>query len=289
MAIDMRPFSLFITLFLLCSSLVACKPKEHTVPDLPHIESALEKQLAFTCAYEKDHLPPLDPEADQLYRYARWLGKNQIEKEDVSRYPEMARYYRIATANGHYKANLELRHMLGAGHAMSEHPVTEILDLTQNLIDRGIPGGYYDMARYIEQGYGVRQDQALALKYYRKAADMGNPEAQYLVGDKLTSLSIDYPVPYAIGNEMIRCAGEQGHGEAANIYAVGIRIDGDYTEALKFFHLATKAGNESGAGRLYEAFKVPPKDEMYDLGLAADEESSLSAELLSREQVARTI
>jgi hypothetical protein len=30
-------------------------------------------QLAFTCAHEKDAIPPRDPEADQLFKHARWL------------------------------------------------------------------------------------------------------------------------------------------------------------------------------------------------------------------------
>jgi hypothetical protein len=83
------------------------------VPDLAGIHA----KLAFTCAYEQDHLPALDPSAEKLYRYARWLRKNQIEKEDPLRYPQMERYYRIATAHGHYKANLDLREMIGLGHA----------------------------------------------------------------------------------------------------------------------------------------------------------------------------
>ena len=30
-------------------------------------------KLAFTCVYEADVIPPRDPEADRLYRHARWL------------------------------------------------------------------------------------------------------------------------------------------------------------------------------------------------------------------------
>ncbi|MGC0152958.1 SEL1-like repeat protein [Chromobacterium vaccinii] len=239
-------FALILTL-----SLTACGgAKERSVPDLKDVEA----KLAFTCVYEKDHLPALNPEADQLYRYARWLRKNQIEKEDPLRYPEMERYYRIATAYGHYKANLDLRDMIGKGTAKSDDPVKETLDLTQELIDRGIPGGYYDMGRYLKAGYGVKQDEELANRYYRKAADLGNPEAQYLVGDKLTSLTIAQPGPFSIGNQMKKCAAEQGHGKAALEYATQMQFEKKFPASVKFFQLATKWGNSTAALSLGDGF-----------------------------------
>ena len=149
--------------------LAACdNPKERTMPDLPDVQS----NLAFTCAYEKDAIPKRDPEADQLYAHARWLKKNNLLKPEPLVYPTIERLVRIATAYGHDKANLELRDMLGEGTAHSEDIVKETLDLTDDLIKRGIPGGYYDMGLYLERGYGMKQDKELALKYYRKSADL---------------------------------------------------------------------------------------------------------------------
>ena len=55
----MKRLLLAITLLVL----VACDhPKERTMPDLPAVQS----NIAFTCAYEKDAIPKRDPEADQL-------------------------------------------------------------------------------------------------------------------------------------------------------------------------------------------------------------------------------
>ncbi|MCD5360092.1 DUF6396 domain-containing protein [Chromobacterium aquaticum] len=239
------------------------------MPDLKEVEA----KLAFNCVYEKDHLPALTPEAEQLYRYARWLQKNQIEKEDPLRFPEMERYYRIATAHGHYKANLDLRDMIGRGTARSEDPVKETLDLTQELIDRGIPGGYYDMGRYLKAGYGVKQDEELANRYYRKAADLGSPEAQYLVGDKLTSLTIAQPGPFAIGTQMLKCAGEQGHGIAAKEYAVQMQGENN-SEAVRFFQLAVKSGDEASAFNLENGFGpiTDANKQWNDLSLKQDDE-----------------
>ncbi len=270
----------FLTL-ILTLSLAACGggAKERSVPDLKEVEA----KLAFNCAYEKDHLPALTPEAEQLYRYARWLQKNQIEKEDPLRFPEMERYYRIATAHGHYKANLELRDMIGRGTARSDDPVKETLDLTQELIDRGIPGGYYDMGRYLKAGYGVKQDEELANRYYRKAADLGSPEAQYLVGDKLTGLTNAQPGPFAIGNQMKKCAAEQGHGKAALEYGTQLRLEKKLSEAVKYLQLGTKGGDETAALNLEDGFSSnkDPSLKWKDLGLGQDDERSRRYKIIS--------
>ncbi len=263
---------------ILFALLAGCQPSHsdtnlteinRTMPEL----STTESKLAFTCVYEKDHPPELNPQTDQLYRYARWLRNNQIEKEDPLRHPEMERYYRIATAHGHYKANFDLREMLRNGNAISKKPTSEVIDLTQSLIDRGIPGSYYDMAIYLQQGYGVQQDSHLAQQYFRKAADLGNPEAQYVVGDMLMEMTVSHPIPYAVGRSMKKCAAEQGHGRAALEYALSAR-DKNLPEAVQYLHLAAKAGDESGASRLAHGFQAPPQSDLHYLGLNKDEERS---------------
>jgi len=260
---DKRPI-----LALLIAALLALAAwalfKERSMPDLPDVKA----NLAFTCAYEKDRIPPRDPEADQLYVHARWLRKNNLLKKDPLVYPQIERLIRIATAHGHDKANLELRLMIGRGQAASDDPVKETLDLTQELIDRGIPGGYYDMGRYLEKGYGVKQDSDLALKYYRKSADLGSPEGQFLVGDKLDSPNMAPD----IAKQMFHCAAEQGHGEAALSLGIGCKtLEKRYPEALHAFHLGAKAGNDTAASFASKGFSGPT-DTMYFLGQQKDEE-----------------
>jgi len=256
---------------LLTLPLLACQPgtpqktKERPVPDMPEIQA----RLAFICTYEQDKIPPRNPEADQLYKHARWLAKNNILKNDPAVYPGIERLIRIATAYGHDKANLELRQMIGKGQADSDDPVKETLDLTEDLIQRGIPGGYYDMGRYLERGYGVKEDHELALKYYRKAADLGSPEAQYLVGSKLS------PIDMApeISRKMRRCAAEQGHGKAGLELGVNLKRPGTYTEALTAFQLGVKGGDSGAASFLEDGFNGPePTDELNYLGQQKDPE-----------------
>ncbi len=244
------------------------------MPDLTDVQS----NLAFTCAYEKERIPPRDPEAEQLYQHAKWLKKNNLLKPDPLVYPKIERLVRIATAYGHDKANLELRDMLGEGTAHSQDIVKETLDLTDDLIKRGIPGGYYDMGFYLERGYGLKLDKDLALKYYRKSADLGSPEGQYLVAELLAP--IDNAPEIAV--QMWRCAAEQGHGKAGLGLGIWLQTDKVFTEALQAFQLGAKSGNPNAASFLQNGFDGPAIDDrLYYLGQHKDEERVRRYEAIS--------
>lgn len=236
--------------------------------------SRVKANLAFTCTHENDVIPPRDPEADQLYKYARWIHKSNRLKEDPEQYPKIERLIRIAAAYGHDKANLELRDMIAEQKAVSEDPVKEIKDLVNDLIKRGIPGGYYDMGHYIESGaLGFKQDPELALKYYRKSADLGSPDGQYLVGDKLTDAVKNGRDVAAIGWRMYECAAQQGHGKAA--YELGMQLveEKKYGDALRSFQAGAKAGLDSAASLLENGFNGPAPDvALYYLGQEKDAE-----------------
>jgi uncharacterized protein len=258
-------FPLFLSLAACDGDLLSHRPKDRRMPDLPEVQA----RLAFTCAYEKSAIPPRDAKADQLYKHARWLRKNNLLKNDVTVYPKIERLIRIATAYDHDKANLELRQMIAKGQAASENAMTETLDLTDDLIKRGIPGGYYDMGHYLENGYGVKQDKDLALKYYRKAADLGSPEAQFTVAEWLAPIDIAPD----IARQMRRCAAEQGHPDAGEALGINLQGNGRYSNSLEAFQLGAKAGSPGAASFLWHGFDGPPSsDPLYYLGQHKDEE-----------------
>lgn len=152
-------------LILVLTGLVsACTHKEKTPLDSLPDMSAVRANLSFTCVHEADHLPPLDPEADQLFQYGRYLQK----KEGPKNFNEVARYYRIAAAYGHYKANSNLQGLVSQGIAESPDAPKETIDLAAQLVNQGIPGGYYDIGHYLELGYGLKQDAEMALRYIRR-------------------------------------------------------------------------------------------------------------------------
>ena len=248
-----------------------CGDKGTGMDKLPDISSNIKKQLAFTCAHEKDRIPPRDPEADQLYKHARWLVKGNILKQDPAVHPAIERLVRIATAHGHDKANIELRNMLEKSQAISPDPVNEVVDLVQDLIKRGIPAGYYDMGWYLAHGYGVRADQELAFKYYRKSADLGNPQGQYLVGDLLANPSKHGDEINLIGLALWRCAADQHHANAANKLGIRLKSTDQPTDGMKYFQIAAMEGLSVAASSLAGAFSVKDHaDPVWGLSQAAD-------------------
>lgn len=179
----------------------ACSKKEPPGTALPDM-SAVRTNLAFSCTHQADHLPPLDPQAEGLFLYARFLEKQDGTKD----FNEVARYYRIAAAHGHYKANQNLQSLISDGLADSPDAPKETVELAVRLIQQGIPSGYYDIGHYLETGYGLGQDAETALRYFRKAADLGNPEAQAYVAQLLAPLD---KAP-EIARQMRQCATDQG-------------------------------------------------------------------------------
>jgi uncharacterized protein len=237
--------------------------------------SAVRANLAFTCTRESEHLPPLDPKADALFQYGRYLQKKDGPKD----FNDIARYYRIAAAYGHYKANHNAQLLVSQGLADSPDSPKETIALAAQLVEQGIPGGYFDIGHYLEAGYGLKQDAEMALRYFRKAADLGSPDAQAYVGKLLAPLE---KAP-AIARQMRQCATDQGFGEAAS--ALGIDLSGDkiYPDAVKAFQKGVEAGSVQSASFLEHGFKGPPASEhLYYLGLQNDPERSRRYELIGR-------
>ncbi|PBP39426.1 hypothetical protein CCL11_21125, partial [Pseudomonas syringae] len=71
-----------------------------------------------------------------------------------------------------------LHNLIAQGVVDSSNRSKEVTAIVKNLISQSIPGGYYDMGHYLEIGYGVKKDIPSARAYLRKAADLGNPDAQ---------------------------------------------------------------------------------------------------------------
>ncbi|WP_319001529.1 sel1 repeat family protein [Burkholderia sp. AU31624] len=235
-----------IVLLISCL-LAACSKSENAPSPLPDV-SAVRLNLAFACVHEVDHLPPLDPEADKLFQYARYLEKEEAQKG----LNDVARYYRIAAALGHYKANHNLQILISSGAASSPDAEKESVELAEQLITAGVASGYYDIGHYLLNGYGLQRDETAARRYIRKAADLGSADAQYYVANLLD------PADAApdIALQMFQCAAEQGHAEAANYLGVSLQTDKKFSDAAKAFQMSVAAGSSQSALLLESAFDV---------------------------------
>ncbi|MGC1331252.1 SEL1-like repeat protein [Pseudomonas sp.] len=256
--------------FLLLTSLLLAACDTGTAPIHPTQDTSvnplteIKAKLAFTCVHEQ--IPAPSAETDELFQYARWLQRNNLLKQDKAVDLEIERLYRIAAENGHYKANINLQNGTLRGHFTlrgGEH-----LRLSQQLIDADVATGYYFIGLFLKNGSaGLKQDTAMSLRYFRKAADQGSAQAQYAVGDKLAPSDIAPDV----ARQMRRCAAEQGNGKAAVILGIYLKDEGRYQEALEVLQMGVVAGDENAAGSLEEAFRGPSAtDQLYYLGQQKD-------------------
>ncbi|WP_213881880.1 DUF6396 domain-containing protein [Pseudomonas sp. dw_358] len=228
------------------------------------LQRNLESRLAFTCVHEK--FPEVAPDADRLFKYGRWLQKNNQLAQDETIYPEIERLYRIAAEHGHYKANINLQN--GTRTGMFKVSGHDRLRFSQDLIDAGVASGYFLMATYLQRGLStLTQDPEAALQYFRKAADEGSGQAQEYVGEKLLKTGLAWESAWA----MRRCAAEQGIGEAATMVGINLQGTQEYDQAMRFFQLGAASGNEFSAGFLRSGFKGPPPTHELDyLGQTQD-------------------
>ena len=252
---------------------VGCS-KENSPRNLPDL-SAIHANLAFTCAHQEDHFPPLNPKADVLFKYARYLEKKPGPKD----HEDIGRYYRIAAAHGHYKANNNLQAKLQSAELSSPDRVKEAIGLATTLVDQGIGLGYYNIGLYLKSGFGFKQNEEEALRYIRKAADLGVPDAQYYVGELLEPSS---RAP-EITQQMWQCASEQSHQKASLALGTFLQEKKKYRESAEAYQLGAAAGEGTSAMALIEAFGgVKPENELYYLALPYDPERVRRYELIEK-------
>ncbi|MFZ4833277.1 DUF6396 domain-containing protein [Rouxiella sp. Mn2063] len=236
--------------------------------------SEINANLAFTCAHERFPEPAVDP--DILFKYARWLQVNNLLKRDAEIDAEIARLYRIAAENGHVKANINLQN--GALRGRFSLTGEERLRFSQQLIDADVASGYYFIAIYLQHGAaGLKQDDEMALRYYRKAADEGSGLAQAYVAEKLirSRKALD------VANQMERCAAKQGGGKSARFLGVTLKGQKHYQQALEAFQQGAAAGDSSSASFLEHGFEGRDvTDELYYLGQQKDLERARRYEII---------
>jgi hypothetical protein len=239
--------------------------------------------LEFTC--KKEVQPPLSEETQQLYNYAlyhdlhnMWTGE---KGDDV--WNGLARYYRIAAANGDYKANVRLQYLLNTGRISTDMPQTEVHNLNEELAKQLPATAYYNLYGYLDEDYGVRTEEGGKYAYLRKAADLGSREAQYVVGDILTDIKDEGTLQQRlkIYEQLLSCSSEQGFGEASEMLGLGYEGDKEYSKALEAFHQGVKNGSSLSASTLEEAFSGKQKEgDMDFLNLSEDPERARRYEII---------
>lgn len=237
----------------------------------------IKKNLEFTCVHEKR--PPLSEETQQLYNYALHRDLNHMwpgQREDGF-WDELLPYYRIAAANGDYKANVRLQFLLSDGWTKVPYveAETEVHKLYKMLHKQLPATAYYLLKGYIEDGYGVSAPPDSELAFLRKAADMGSREAQYTLGQMISSLDDEATREFRLKlmMKLYRCASEQGQGNASYWLGMFLPDYHKYDEAVRAYHQGVKNGNYLSAFILTNAFKAGKEKGNNDfLDVETDEE-----------------
>ena len=237
--------------------------------------------LEFTC--KKEVQPPLSEETQQLYNYALYHDLHNMwtgEKGDEV-WNGLARYYRIAAANGDYKANVRLQYLLNTGRISTDMPQTEVYNLNEELAKQLPATAYYNLYGYLDEGYGVRTEEGGKYAYLRKAADLGSREAQYTVAEMLADIEDSEETEEAfkyrlkLVKQLRTCASEQGLGDASSNLGSSFKLSKKYAEAVKSYHQGVKNGDSISASVLKRAFSQKTSKDSFDfLDLALDEERS---------------
>ena len=198
-------------------------------------EKSIPKIEPFICAFEKDHLPEVDPELEKQYEEIRAYEKKQIlNKDEIN----ITNQYQLLADQGHWKAvsQLAMRYLHGRGVEQSYFKAVEWF---QWMADRDIPLGYYNLAAMAEKGLALKEDKEGAWQYYHRAAQLGSPQAQYRLGE----IYLYQRHEDAEGVAYHQCAAKQNYRESANALAAFAKIvEKNYPKALYYYQAAAALG-----------------------------------------------
>ncbi|WP_457933535.1 tetratricopeptide repeat protein [Pseudomonas aeruginosa] len=214
---------------------------------------------SFVCVNEKDHLPPLDSQADAWYREAAALAK----PDTLRPWDRIVDLYSKAVERGHWKAMHNLANLYRTGWPGGvEKDTQKALDLYQKMIDLNIPQGFYDMGAMIGNRAGVKNPATDGLTFLDKAASLGNPPALTELG----KLYIYVSKNRELGLAYTHCAASQGYSPAN--YELGAYykiVEHNFPRAASYYLLAASQGNDDAAFFLSRVFgdKTPPASAMW--------------------------
>ncbi|MFO1804098.1 tetratricopeptide repeat protein [Pseudomonas aeruginosa] len=215
---------------------------------------------SFVCVNEKDHLPPLDSQADVWYREAAALAK----PDTLRPWGRIVELYSKAVERGHWKAMHNLANLYRTGWPGGvEKDTQKALDLYQKMIDLKIPQGFYNMGAMIGNRAGVKNPATDGLTFLDKAASLGNPP----VLTELGKLYIYVAKKKDLGLAYTHCAASQGYAPAN--YELGAYykiVEHNFPKALVYYQASvSQGGGKSAAFFLSRVFgsETPPASAMW--------------------------
>ena len=226
----------------------------------------------FTCLIESSRVPVIDAEADAWFLEAMRLEDPETWEEDRD-YKKIIQLTQQAAERRHWKAMLNLASLYLEGRD-PRHSVSDAVEIVEEAMRLGIPAAYGRMGIYYARGIGVASDVTNAHAFQQKAAEMGDPRAMAVIGDKLSatwdSPSDGFWANIPVATQMLECSLAQGYGPAAATLAhlrawprepggkpLGSRTAESKALSLKTLHEGVKLGCAECAAQLFVEFKSP--------------------------------
>lgn len=229
----------------------------HTMP--PGLYEFKVTDPVPTCGRWKDHMPrERDPEAYRIYIKARnyWRSKKEFEftRQELQ---SILADVRLAAEKGDWgaKALLAYFHLRGLGHLDTNKVLDPELEKGVQIIRQAVAAGqawgYYDLGVAHQYGYGgAAMDHVISWAYYRRAAELGSPDAQMALAEAYEDAKRRDDALY-----LRTCAYKQEHGPAAMFLGRDAKLDGDFAQALKYYQDGTRFGSKEAAAALMIFFE----------------------------------
>ncbi|RKT99306.1 sel1 repeat family protein [Burkholderia sp. Nafp2/4-1b] len=215
----------------------------------------------FKCVYQDEHVPLIDPQAEQWFQQALALDDQDVyyKRRD---YVKIYRLYEQAAGRNHWRAMLNLSSLILSTYpGVPERNPEVAIRWVEKAMTLGVPDAYDRMGVYHQRGLVRGGSATSAYAFFQRAADMGSPSAMTFLGDKLGG-TYDSPDGDFWGNrpiamQMLQCAIAQGYGDAA--YELGFLQSSGYSSeakaiALETFHNGVKLGSAKCSNKLSVEF-----------------------------------
>ncbi|SFV02009.1 hypothetical protein SAMN05216552_1020118 [Pseudoduganella namucuonensis] len=252
----------------------------HAIPDgLRNFDAEASIPI---CGRWKDHMPRTrNAEVFHSYMEARKLWRSKIEWQ-LTRQEAMHILTSVESASkkGDWGARALMAYFYrtGLGPLPSNNVLKEDINKSVEIVRQGVAAGqpwaFYDLGVAHHHGYGdAVYNQDFAWAYFLKAAELGSPDAQLALADaygKAGRLEEE--------REMVHCAYQQGHGEAAYRLAIEAEVQNRLKEALSLYQDGVRFGCDRCASSLSLLFgdgnrrtsTEQEKDEFKQLGVFVD-------------------
>ncbi len=211
---------------------------------------------------EPKRYPAADPEAVALFDQA---AKDDKAIPKLTPQEDIVKRYQQAADKGYWLAmhNLAMSYYLGDGIA-EDHALA--LYWFQQIEKLGIPEGYTDVSLVYQEGIGVDANPEKAAQYMIKAAQLGDRDAQFYLGQTLYNQQREIKIYGSYGVKLWQCAAEQGHKQAPFHLALHFKANEQLNLAYRYYLQGAKAGDDSCLRTLADAYSQHnPKHPTFNL------------------------